>query len=283
MTPPAIVAAPSPSPDTTPALTASATSAPAPAADALTFAAVGDYGWSGPGAREVAALVAQRDPDIVITLGDNNYPDGAAWTIEENITANYGGFVQDGRFFPALGNHDLTTDNGQAYFDYFDLPGNERYYEFVRGEAHFFVINSDWREPDGIRADSRQARWLQERLATSTAPWQIVYFHASPFVSYSIYQVPVMDWPFAAWGADLVLSAHAHLYERLLVGGLTYVVNGLGGHTIYAFDDIPHPDSQAQFNADFGALFGRVTDEAIYLQFITRRGEIVDEWTITRP
>jgi tartrate-resistant acid phosphatase type 5 len=94
--------------------------------------------------------------------------------------------------------------------------------------------------------------------------------------------VPVMDWPFAAWGADLVLSAHAHLYERLEVDGLTYVVNGLGGHTIYPFDETPHPASQARFNGDFGALFAQVTAGAIELQFITRQGLVVDSWTVVR-
>ena len=34
------------------------------------------------------------------------------------------------RFFPSLGNHDWGTGNVNAYFDYFELPGNERYYDF---------------------------------------------------------------------------------------------------------------------------------------------------------
>jgi tartrate-resistant acid phosphatase type 5 len=264
---------------------ATPTTLPTPSATpaVLSFAAVGDYGWYGPAAREVAALVDAQDPDLVITLGDNNYPHGAALTIEENITANYGRFIAEGRFFPALGNHDLTIDNGQAYFDYFELPGNERYYDFVRGEVHFFVVNSDWREPDGIRPNSAQAAWLEEGLRGSAADWQVVYFHASPFVSYQAWQVPVMDWPFADWGADLVLSGHAHLYERLEVNGLTYIINGLGGYTIYPFDKVAHPASQARYNGDFGALFVEVGGGAISGRFITRGGETVDNWSITMP
>lgn len=258
-----------PSPSATPATT--------------TFAAIGDYGWSGAGAREVAALVDQWDPELVITLGDNNYPDGAAWTIEENITANYGRFVEDGRFFPTLGNHDLTTENGQPYFDYFDLPGNERYYDFVWGDVHFFAVNSDWREPDGISATSAQAAWLKERLAASTTAWQVVYFHAPPYVSMALKRVPVMAWPFADWGADLVLSGHAHLYERLQVEGLTYIVNGLGGHTIYPFDPIPHPGSQVRYNDDFGALWMEVTAESLHGRFVTRTGEAIDVWSLEAP
>jgi tartrate-resistant acid phosphatase type 5 len=255
---------------------------PSPTPSAITFAAIGDYGWSGIGAREVAALVAEHDPDLVITLGDNNYPYGASWTIEKNITANYGRFIADGRFYPTLGNHDMTTDNGRPYFDYFDLPGNERYYDFVWEDIHFFAINSDWREADGISAGSAQATWLQEHLARSTSPWQVVYFHAPPFVSFAAKQVPAMDWPFADWGADLVLSGHAHLYERLENNGLTYIVNGLGGYTIYPFDEVPHPHSQVRYNDNFGALFVEVTAGALQGRFITRDGSVADSWTISK-
>ena len=43
-----------------------------------------------------------------------------------------------------------------------------------------------------------------------------------------------MKWPFSAWGADLVLAGHDHLYERLLPPGETayYTVNGMGGASL---------------------------------------------------
>ena len=40
-----------------------------------------------------------------------------------------------------------------------------------------------------------------------------------------------MQWPFAAWGADAVLSGHAHAYERIERDGIVYFVNGLGGRS----------------------------------------------------
>ena len=92
----------------------------------------------------------------------------------------------------------------------------------------------------------------------------------------------MLRWPFADWGADLVLSGHAHLYERLEVEGLTYVVNGLGG-TIYAFDEAAHPASVARYNGDFGALFVAVGGGALNGRFVTRAGEIVDSWLVTAP
>lgn len=249
---------------------------------ALTISVIGDYGTGGLGTQEVAALVNSWDPDLVLTVGDNNYPDGAAETIDINITQHYGRFIDENRFFPTIGNHDMSTDFGQPYFDFFDLPGNERYYEFVRGDVHFFALNSDWREADGIGAGSRQANWLREALAASVSPWQIVYFHAPPYVSMEAKQVPAMRWPFAQWGADMVLSGHAHLYERLTIDGIPYLITGLGGGGIYAFDDEPLPGSEVRFNNDYGALLMEATESRLTMQFVTRSGAVVDTMALSR-
>ena len=272
--PPAATAMPTTTPAVAP--TASPPPSPTPSPSPLSFAVIGDYGTNGPGSLDVAALVNSWDPDLVLTVGDNNYPDGAAETIESNIGQLYGRFIDEARFFPTLGNHDMTTDLGRPYLEYFTLPGNERYYDFVRGPIHFFAINSDWREVDGIGAGSSQAEWLRAGLAASATPWQVVYFHAPPYVSMSAKQVPALRWPFAAWGADLVLSGHAHLYERLQIDGIPFVVNGLGGGGIYAFDAVAVPGSQVCYNDDYGALLVEAFPGHLALQFVTRAGLIID-------
>ena len=142
---------------------------------------IGDYGGGGAGAWDVASLVASWEPDFVITLGDNNYPSGSAETLPQSI-APYAEFIDSGRFFP----YSVTTMLIQSWVNptsiLFDLPGNERYYDFVRVKS-IFALNSDWREPDGINAYSDQANWLREQLANSTTAWQVVYLHATPLVS----------------------------------------------------------------------------------------------------
>src|SRR6185369_14391450 len=49
------------------------------------FAVVGDYGEDNSDEAAVAKLIASWNPDFVITTGDNNYPSGAASTIDTNI------------------------------------------------------------------------------------------------------------------------------------------------------------------------------------------------------
>lgn len=291
----AFTPAPSPQPSQTPPPSASPTLLPGetPPAPPLRFVVIGDYGEAGQPLQEVAALIKSWVPDLILTVGDNNYPEGAAETIDANIgqyfseyiypyQGQYGPGGEVNRFFPALGNHDLNTDGGQAYFDYFSLPGNERYYDFTAGPVHFFALNSDWREPDGIGALSAQAEWLRQGLAASTLPWQIVYFHVAPYSSGYYGSEPALQWHFGEWGADAVLTGHEHHYERLLVDGLVYFINGLGGGARYPLDEQPLPETQRRFRDDHGAMLVEATADSLSFQFVTRLGQVIDSYQISK-
>ena len=89
----------------------------------------------------------------------------------------------------------------------------------MRGPVHFFALDSDENEPDGVGSSSVQAAWLKRGLAGSTSNWNIVYFHHAPYSSGMHGSTTWMQWPFAAWGAQAVLTGHDHTYERLLVDG----------------------------------------------------------------
>ena len=49
----------------------------------VTFAVIGDYGLASQNEADVANLVKSWNPDFIVTTGDNNYPDGAAWSIDQ--------------------------------------------------------------------------------------------------------------------------------------------------------------------------------------------------------
>lgn len=258
----------------------------------LRFAVIGDYGSGEAAEADVAGMVASWRPELVITTGDNNYPSGSAQTIDEHVGRFFQGFISPyqgsygqgadtNRFFPSLGNHDWDTAGAQPYLDYFTLPGNERYYDFTWGPVHFFALNSDSREPDGVGAGSPQGVWLQNALASSSAPWKIVYMHHPPYSSGLHGPVEWTRWPYKEWGASAVLSGHDHTYERLLVDGFPYFVNGLGGGAIYQFVLIQE-GSQVRYNDDYGAMLVEANQSQIVFQFITRQGEVVDSYTITR-
>jgi hypothetical protein len=251
---------------------------------------IGDYGTGTQEEGAVASLISSWDPEFIITTGDNNYPDGAWDTIDAHIgqffhefIGNYQGIYGDGaqenRFFPSLGNHDWNTAGAQPYLDYFSLPGNERYYDFVWGPVHFFALDSDSREPDGVGQSSRQAEWLQEQLAVSNSPWQIVYFHHAPYSSGLHGPVDWMQWPFAAWGADIVFSGHDHTYERITRDGITFFVNGLGGASRYSFPREAE-GSQMRYNQEHGAMLIEIDQDRILLKFINLQNEVIDQFEL---
>jgi tartrate-resistant acid phosphatase type 5 len=270
------------------------------------FAVIGDYGMDDANEKAVADLVASWDPAFIITTGDNYYtPAGGTGTgrYDESTGAYYGPWLKDisttgtrypvgtaevNSFFPSLGNHEYlsATPALDTYLTYFTLPGegftnssgNERYYDFVNGPIHFFVLNSNTEEPDGTDSTSVQARWLKSQLAASTSRWNIVYDHHPPFssdVKHGPYSY--MEWPFSEWGADAVISGHAHSYERIERNGIVYFVNGLGGGDRYDFS-APVTGSAVRYRDDWGAQRVTATNTTLDFEFWSVAGSLVDSY-----
>jgi hypothetical protein len=231
-------------------------------AQTVHFAVIGDYGVDNENEAAVANLVKTRfQPEFVVTVGDNNYLgaariDDAIGKYYHEFIGNYAGVYGSGassnRFFPALGNHDWYSVGGySAHTNYFTLPGNERYYDFVRGPVHIFVVNTDPNEPDGTSATSTQALWFSNRITRSTSPWKVVIAQDPPYSSTEGH--PRMRWPYEAWGAHCVMSGDAHQYERVMLNGFPYIVNGAGGASLAGFGT-PIDGSTVRYHSAHGAM-----------------------------
>lgn len=254
--------------------------------DRIVFAVIGDYGQAGQPLLDVSNLIKSWNPDFIVTVGDNNYLHGEAYSMDKNVgqyfheyiyryKGNYGEGSPTKRFFPTLGNHDWET-GAKPYLDYFGFP---HYYDFIQGPVHFFMLDSDRKEPDGYTADSQQGIWLRKALAASTSPYNVVVFHHAPYTSGKHGPTETMRWPFKEWGADVVLTGHDHIYERLLVDGLPYFVNGIGGGELYRFENIA-PESQLRYNSDYGAMRVEATSLSMRFQMFARSGALVDEFAL---
>jgi hypothetical protein len=275
--------------------TGSASSLALPVGTTARFALIGDYGSNSSDENRVANLVKGWNPDFVVTVGDNNYPHGEASTIDQNIGKYYHSFIGNykgsygsgsstNRFWPSLGNHDWDVGD-QPYLNYFTLPNNERYYNVALGGGllQLFVIDSDSNEPDGMSSTSKQANWLKSGLAASTACFKLVDFHHPPYTTWSGGYMTEMQWPFPSWGADIVLTGHAHVYERLDASGFPYIVNGLGGEDISTFGSktkLPSGvKSVVRYNSDFGAMLVNANTSGITYQFYSAGGNLIDTYT----
>lgn len=266
---------------------------PSAAPGATRFAVIGDYGMGTPLTEHVALMVGSWNPDFIATVGDNNYPDGADETIDENVgqfyhryignyRGRFGGGADTNRFFPSPGHVDWDTDALAPYLAYFTLPGNERYYDVRRGPVHLFLLDTDEREPDGTDAGSTQGRWLRRGLAASDAPWKLVLAHHAPYTSHAVPDNARMRWPFARWGADAVISGYYHIYERLEVNGIPYFVNGTGGTWTSHFAEIDR-HSRFRYNEDLGAMIVDATPDSLVFRYVNRKGSVIDRLVLRKP
>jgi hypothetical protein len=184
------------------------------------------------------AYAGSRYTDVWLLLGDNAYNDGNDADYTSNFFNIYPQVTGQSVIWPAIGNHEVNLSNGEAtaYLDIFTLPtqgeaggvasGDEHYYSFDYGNIHFVCLDSEItsREPG-----SAQITWLAEDLAANTKDWLIVFWHSPPYskgshdsdsrsnlIKMRQNVVPLIE----AYGVDLVLCGHSHVYER------SYLVDG---------------------------------------------------------
>jgi UDP-2,3-diacylglucosamine pyrophosphatase LpxH len=140
----------------------------------------------------------------------------------------------------ARGNHDHEWDEAYAYTE---LPGNGAWFATTLSDTVYLVVlDSQW-DTTHQAALSDQRAFLEQALASQAAQdaaFRIVAFHKPPYSN--IWKTAAWDgepeirddWVplFEAGGVDLVLSGHAHAYQRGSLNGVTYVVTGGAGGTL---------------------------------------------------
>lgn len=252
------------------------------------FAVVGDQRGATVATQQVSVLIDSFNPEFIVTSGDNY--DLNQGTLDSQVgqffhnyiypyTGAYGSGDTVNRFFPALGNHDLYLTGFTEYLNYFTLPGNERYYDFVKGNVHFFILNSNPEEVDGSDSSSVQAQWIKAGLLASVSQWKLVFIHHSPYSSSSHGNNVWMNWPYQAWGATAVIAGHDHVYERIMKNNFPYFVNGAGGAGLYPFNN-PVPGSTVRYNLKNGAQLIDASTDSISFKFYSVDSELIDTYTI---
>jgi len=234
----------------------------------------------------VSELIKSWSPEFIITGGDN-VSTGDDYS---NIDELYGDYISDtiseNHFWPALGNHDYTDPpNGLAdYLEFFTLPGNERYYSFVRAGIHFFVLNSESAEPDGRNITSVQHEWLRVQAAISTVKWKIAIVHKAPYgIGNHAPGNSTMRWDYKDLGLDLVMSGHDHNYARFEVDGFPYLVAGTGGAKMDSPCGVDTEGfNQECYDGNYGAIKCSVNCERLLFEFYTVEGTLIDSLTVEK-
>jgi predicted phosphodiesterase len=169
--------------------------------------------------------------DLVITTGDNIYPDGRPALFESKFFDPMSCLLDRGvRFHAVLGNHDIIRLQGRAEVHHPNFGMDGRNY-VVRESGVRFVMADSNRPMDFT--------WLRQATRAQEGDrWTIVVFH-HPVHSPAAQHGPspwLQDLPelFARRGVDLVLNGHDHLYAVTEpLDRIRYVVTGGGGAGLY--------------------------------------------------
>lgn len=262
-----------------PARTAAATAPP----KAVTLMAVGDIacdpaspdfnGGQGDNKfcqmKATSDLVAQAKPDAVLALGDNQYENATLAGFQQSYDLSWGRFKSF--TYPVPGNHEYLTKGAAGYFAYFgslarNIPGG--YYSFNLGAWHIIALNSECNETGvgGCGAGSPQEQWLLGDLAANRNLCTLAFWHEPRFTSGRNLNHPALQafWnDLYAFGAELVLNGHDHIYERFAPQnpqqqadskGIREFIVGSGGNNHQPNYGTIQPNSEVRDNSTYGVL-----------------------------
>lgn len=193
-----------------------------------------------------------RDPDIILSLGDNTYFYGSDQEYQQGFFEPYQGLLSKVPVYTVFGNHDaginkeFYTYNARSYpqpqgvyYDTFSMPGSKAYYSFDLANAHFIILDSFdslWEDlksdhsnyekiwTDKSNSKNSMLEWLKQDLSRNQSKWTIVAFHHPPYGSDEEGSGKKDLW--RAWmnayvvpiieahKVDLVLCGHIHNYQR---------------------------------------------------------------------
>jgi hypothetical protein len=241
-----------------------------------------------------ADSVAQVN-DVVVTMGDNAYPDGSASNFLICWAESWGDstkLIMD-RIRPSVGNHEHRSSRAAPYYQYFgDKAGDptKGYYSYDHGEWRVFALNSEIIVNPVFSSAEREAQeaWLRTELAASQKPCMIAYFHHPLFSSghhgNDSRIRPIWEILQAA-KVSLVLVGHDHHYERFhpstslgaidTVNGMTSFLVGTGGGELRGMR-AARPNSARRIEGHFGVLKLSLGKEEWRSAFLDVTGRIWD-------
>ena len=244
--------------------------------------------------------ILKNKPLFVLNTGDmvGNGLDIHHWETFFDVTKN---LMQSIPYFPALGNHEKDSP---YYYDFFNLPNNERYYSFSVGDALFISLDLEgiqYQTPKYLKKQNRryfwgnheiayfkkQKEWLEHTLNLhDDAGFIFVYFH-KPLISVKKSRVEGTKMRRKVWGdlferhgVQVVFSGHDHHYHHALSGGTHYITTAGGGASLYDIDAI-QPETVKAIKTEHYILTDVNMNTAI-LNVIDIKGDQIDTITIDK-
>jgi acid phosphatase type 7 len=240
----------------------------------LRVAAVGDIHPPSASSNSAATAREAAKADIILGLGDYQYPSGSLADFNRYFDKDWGPNVP--KMYPVFGpTHDRNWEAGDplSYFGGRGLLGMKAPialepltpYSFDRAGWHFVALPDSCYRVSGCDGGAITT-WLERDLDASNARCTVAYWHQAYFTSdaeHPPFQA-VRPWVevLAAHRVDVVLQGHNHDYERFAPqdpdrhadpNGMQAFVVGTGGIGFYKFRNTA-PNSAARDDGTYGVL-----------------------------
>ncbi len=276
-------APPASTPTVTPTVTPNGT-----AEESVVLVGAGDIANCDVGDGHMAtALALDSIPGTIFTMGDHAYPNGSQKSFDECYNLSWG--RHKARTRPSIGNHDVRSKKGKAYYDYFGEAAGPRrlgYYSYKLGAWHIIALNSNI----DLSRKSKQLKWLRKDLAENPSTCTLAYWHVPLFSSGGHGNAPELiqdTWKILyGAGVDVVVNGHDHVYERFAAQdpkgkpdpqrGIRQFVVGTGGAGIYAFKNVAN-NSEVRQNKSFGVIKFTLHPDRYDWEFVTAKGEAFED------
>ncbi len=217
--------------------------------------------------KATAALLASAPLTAVLTLGDDQYDDGALAKWGQSYGPTWGAFKSI--TYPGVGNHEYLTGGAAGYFGYYGAAAGDPskgYYSVDVGTWHLIALNGECSYVGGCASGSAQETWLRADLAAHPNACTLAWWHEPRFTSGWSGNHTMFD---AFWkdlyaaGAEIVLNGHDHIYERFApqtpgavadsMYGIREFIVGTGGRNHSSIASI-QPNSELRNVTAFGVL-----------------------------
>lgn len=188
------------------------------------------------------------------------------WKIFHSIISP---FIYNVRFYPAVGNHDVGSNEGarEKYKLEMGIDG-ELYYSLDDHSILFIILSTE--EPGYInQVGGDQLSWLAETLANAITNRIVVFMHRplfpqGHFKGEGLSNADTIHQILANYGVDIVFTGHEHQFFIDKFDGITYVVTGGGGAPL-------HHENGGDF---YHFILACPTENKLTLYIITLDGKI---------
>jgi hypothetical protein len=240
-------------------------------------------------------LALSLHPTAVLPLGDDQYELGSLSDFQTVYDPTWGRLNPVAH--PVPGNHEygyigtaIQPTGGQGYFTYFGdrshplQPGCTSlctsWYSWNIGKWHMIALDSQCGVVGGCNPGNPQYQWLLNDLNANTSKCTLAYWHI-PIYSSSQDHQPDMQAIYKLLydkKADVVLTGHAHFYERFAgqdasgnadaVNGIPQFIVGSGGRSFFTMRATPAANSVSQIANTFGVLQMSLSDGGYSWKFL---------------